>query len=269
MPIAAINGIRLHFDEYGSGEPVVLITGTGAGGRVWKPHQVPALIAAGYRVITVDNRGTASSGTCLEGFTIDDMTADTAGLIEFLRIDPCHVIGFSLGAIIVQELLVVYPELVKWAVLMATRGRADALCSAISAAEIELCDSGVTIPARYDAIMRAMQNLSPRTLGNEQKIRDWLDVFEMSPSNLSAHRMQLGLEVIENRLESYRKIKSPCLVLGFKDDMVAPPYLCREVADSIPDAIYEEIAGCGHYGYLEEPAAVNSSIISFLGNIRE
>lgn len=57
MPRAAVNGVNISFDEYGSGQPVLLITGSGAKARTWTVHQVPALTAAGYRVITVDNRG--------------------------------------------------------------------------------------------------------------------------------------------------------------------------------------------------------------------
>jgi pimeloyl-ACP methyl ester carboxylesterase len=263
MPSTVINGVNLSFDEYGSGEPVVLITGSGAKGRMWTPHQVPALTAAGYRVITVDNRGMPPSDGCPEGFTIDDMAADTAGLIEVLGIGPCRIVGFSLGGMMVQELLLAYPDLITQAVLMATRGRTDALRAAMSAADSELLASGVVLPPQYAAVVHATQFLSPRTHHDERRVRDWLDIFEMSLSSPSANRTQRGLELVDDRLEEYRKIKSKCLVMGFQDDLIAPPYLCREVAEYIPDCRYEEVAGCGHYGYLEEPDAVNSLIINF------
>jgi pimeloyl-ACP methyl ester carboxylesterase len=265
MAIVMANGINISFVEYGSGDPVVLITGSGGRGRMWVPHQVPALSAAGYRVFTVDNRGVPPSDLCPEGFTIDDMVADTAGLIEALGIRSCRIVGFSLGGIIVQELLLAYPDLITQAVLMATRGRGDVLRTALSAAESELLDSGVVLPPRYAAVMHAMYYLSPHTQNDEQQIQDWLDIFEMSPLNAAVARAQRGLDVISNRLEEYRKIRSECLVVGFQDDLIAPPYLCREVADHIPGCGYEEVAGCGHYGYLERPATVNSLIIDFFG----
>jgi pimeloyl-ACP methyl ester carboxylesterase len=268
MPIAAINGINLHFDEYGSGEPVVLITGSGGRGRLWTPHQVPALTAAGYRVITVDNRGVPPTDICLGGFTIDDMADDTAGLIEFTGAGPCRIVGFSLGGVIVQELLLAYPDLVTQAVLIATRGRIDALHYALSAAESELLDSGIVLPPRYASVMQALHYLSPRTQNDEQRIKDWLDIFEMSPVDASIHRAQRDLDLIDNRLEEYRKIKSQCLVMAFQDDLIVPPFLCREVADHIPDCRYQEVAACGHYGYLEEPDAVNSVIIDFFRGSR-
>jgi pimeloyl-ACP methyl ester carboxylesterase len=263
MSVVRINGINLSYDEYGSGEPVLLVTGTGAPGRVWKTHQVPALKAAGYRPITIDNRGIPPTDTGPEGFTLDDMVADTAGLIEFLGIGPCRIVGFSLGAMIVQELIVARPGLVRQAVLMATRGRSDALATAMSDAEIEMCERGVKLPARYAAVVQAMQNLSPRTLGNQERLRDWLDILELSPLDLSAVPGQLGLEKIPDRLGAYRAIRCPCLVIGFQDDLIARPELCRELAEHVPGSRYQEIAGCGHYGYLEEPDAVNSAILDF------
>lgn len=263
MPRAVVNGINLSFDVYGSGDPVILITGSGATGKMWTPHQVPALRAAGYRVITVDNRGMPPSDLCQEGFTIDDMVADIAGLIKLLGIGRCRIVGFSLGAMMVQELLLAYPDLVTQAVLTATRGRTDALRAAMSAAEIELDHSGVVLPPRYAAVVHATQFLSPSTQNDERRVRDWLDIFEISLTAPGANRGQHGVELVGNRLEEYRKIRSQCLVIGFQDDLIAPSYLCREVAEYIPGCRYEEIAGCGHYGYLEEPDAVNSLIIDF------
>jgi pimeloyl-ACP methyl ester carboxylesterase len=263
MPSAAVNGINLHYDDFGSGDVIILITGSGGTGRLWEPSQVPVLTAAGYRVITVDNRGVPPTDRCPEGFTITDMVDDTAGLIESLKVGPCRVVGYSLGALIVQELLLAYPGLVSQAVLMATRGRTDALQYAAAVAEQELLDKGIVLPAKYDAVIRAMHFLSPQIRNDEQQLRDWLDLFEMSRPDLALRRAHQDLDLIGNRLEDYRKIRCQCLVMGFQDDLIAPPQMGREVAEHIPDCRYEEIPGCGHYGYLENAEAVNSSMIAF------
>lgn len=263
MPVVAVQGTRISFDEYGSGEPVLLITGTGGKGREWRAHQVPPLMSAGFRVITVDNRGVPPSDTGPVGFTLDDMVEDTAGLIDAIGIGPCRVVGFSLGGIITLETVLRFPERVTQAVIMGTRARTDALHSAMSAAVAELEDSGIALPASYAAIVRAMQYLSPRTLNNEQQLRDWLDIFELSPQDTAGNRAQRGLDLIPNRLEDYRKITAPCLVIGYQDDLIVPASLCREIADVIPDSRYEEVPGCGHYGHLERPAEVNALILDF------
>jgi pimeloyl-ACP methyl ester carboxylesterase len=264
MPLAVINGVKLNFDEYGSGEPVVLVAGTGSRGRDWCAHQVPALTAAGHRVITMDNRGVPPSDVGPEGFDVNDMARDTVGLIEHLGIGPCRIVGYSLGGIIVLESLLARPGLFSHAVVMGTRGRTDALRAALSAGWAELYESGLAVPPRYLAVVRATQYLSPRTMNDERLIRDWLDIFELSPVDAGIVRAQRGLDLIDNRLPEYRKIKSRCLVISFQDDLVVPPFFGREIAESIPGCKYEEVPGCGHYGHLEQPDAVNSLIIDFL-----
>jgi pimeloyl-ACP methyl ester carboxylesterase len=267
MPIVKVNGVNVNYDEHGSGDPVLLVTGTGGRGKEWTPHQVPALTAAGYRVITIDNRGVPPTDVGPEGFTINDMVADTVGLIEVLGIAPCRIVGFSLGGIIVQEALLEHSGLFTQAVLMATRGRTDALRAALSRARSELDEAGLDLPRKYAAVVRATQYLSPRTMNNESRIRDWLDIFEMSPSDGAAARAQRGLDLIDNRLEEYRKINSNCLVIGFKDDLIVPTALCLELAEYIAGSKYAEVAGCGHYGHLEEPDVVNSLIINFFSEV--
>jgi pimeloyl-ACP methyl ester carboxylesterase len=117
--------------------------------------------------------------------------------------------------------------------------------------------------------VKALQNLSPRTLNDDERLQDWLAVFEMAAPEPSAVRGQLGLQLIPDRRPAYRRISRPCLVSGFQDDLVVRPHLSREVAAAIPGARYTEIPGCGHYGYLENPAAVNSAIIEFFNHGRQ
>jgi pimeloyl-ACP methyl ester carboxylesterase len=261
VAVASLNGLTISYDDTGSGEPVVLVMGTGATGRVWHLHQVPALVDAGYRAITFDNRGITPSPP---GFTIDDLVADTAALVEHLDVGPCRLVGTSMGAQVVTELALARPDLVSQAVMMATRGWPDAMRAAMGAAERELRDSSVVLPARYEAVNRALRNLSPRTLDDDEAVRQWLDLFELSPILWTPGlRGQLDLDITGNRLEAYRDIRTPCLVIGFADDVRLPAHLGREVADAIPTAEFVVLEGCGHYGYLERPDVVNTAILTF------
>ncbi|MGW6905404.1 alpha/beta fold hydrolase [Streptomyces sp. NPDC054940] len=267
MPSARINGIRLHYEDTGEGEPVILVMGQGAGGRAWHLHQVPALVDAGYRAVTFHNRGIPPTDECPDGFTVDDLVADTAGLAEHLGLTPCRFVGVSLGAYVVQELMLARPQLVQQGVLMATRGRTDVLRAAMTRAERALHDSGLELPTAYIAWIRALQNLSPATLDDDPEIQDWLELFEFSPQPQGpGARAQLDLEVPDGRLAAYRAVDAPCLVIGFADDVILPPHLGREVADAIPGAVYQEIKGCGHYGYLERPDEVNRVLLEFFGD---
>jgi pimeloyl-ACP methyl ester carboxylesterase len=265
MPALDVGDITLHYEESGGGAPVLLVPGTGARGRTWWLHQVPALAGAGYRAITLDNRGAGRSGPAGPGLTVRDLVADTAAVIERVAGGPCRLIGTSMGAYVVQELLLAHPDLAVQAVLMAGRARPDAMSRALAAADRAMTGAGVTLPPEYDAVNRALQNLSPHTLADPETAQDWLDILEMSPTDWTdqGQRAQLEVAVDTDRRPAYRSITVPTLVLSFADDLIAPPARGRELAEAIPGARYVRIPDAGHYGYLEQPAAVNAAILEF------
>ncbi|MEV4123781.1 alpha/beta hydrolase [Nocardia sp. NPDC049707] len=266
MPIAILNGIQLSYDVTGTGPLVVMVMGSGSPGRVWRTYQTPALVKAGFRVATMDNRGIAPSHESVHGMTIDDLVADTAALINHLNGAPAHVVGTSMGARVVQELVLARPELVAKAVMLATAGRPHPLSRALNLGEQALHDESVQLPPQYAAAIKAMLNLSPYTLEDPTQAQQWLDIFEFSATAKPAPgvRAQLGMDRSRNRLADYARITTPSLVVGFADDQLAPAVFGREVAAAIPGARYVEIERCGHYGYLERPDEVNRVIIDFL-----
>jgi pimeloyl-ACP methyl ester carboxylesterase len=234
VPVVSLNGIRLSYQVAGSGELVVLVMGTGSAGRVWQLYQVPALVAAGYRVVTMDNRGIPPSDECASGMTIDDLVSDTAALIEHLGDGPARVVGMSLGARVVQELALARPDLVSQAVMMAAHGRLDLVQSSFSAGERALYDAGIELPSRYYAAITALLNLSPRTLTDRHAAQEWLDLFDFSgPRVSSGVRAQMEMDDFPDRLAAYGEIKVPSLVIAFADDLMVPSYLAREVAEAI------------------------------------
>ncbi|MFD5424698.1 alpha/beta fold hydrolase [Streptomyces sp. NPDC127084] len=264
MPEIIRDGFRLNYQDTGSGVPVVLIMGTGGSGRAWHLHQVPAMVAAGHRVVTFDNRGVSPSDNSPPDFTVDDMAADTAALIEHLGIGPCAVVGTSLGARIAAELALSRPELVGRLVLMAARGRSDAMSTALNRAEREIEELGIELPPSYRAVMQVLQQLSGRSLSDDRRTTDWLEIFEMSTSAEATARAQRGLYPMPDRLTAYRGVRAPSHVISFADDILAPPSAGREIAAAIPGSTFQVIDGCGHIGYLEHPDTVNRALLAAL-----
>jgi pimeloyl-ACP methyl ester carboxylesterase len=264
MPLIDVGGVRLNYDERGSGPAVLFLSGTGARGRTWHLHQVPALVEAGFRVVTFDTRGIAPSDTP-PVVTMPDLVADAAGLIERLGLGPCRVAGSSMGARVAAELCLSRPDLVDRAVLMATFGRPGAFLTAMTAGERALGESGAKLPERYLGAVRAMLNLSPRTLADDRAAQDWLDVFQLPlPGEPDGKPSRLDADADADRFTAYAEISRPCLVIGFADDLIAPARGNRAVAAAIPGARYAEIPDAGHYGYLEQPEPVNAELIRFL-----
>ncbi len=88
--------IELYYEDHGSGQPVVLIHGWPLSGRAWE-HQVPALVAAGYRVIAYDRRGFGWSSQPWTGYDYDAFAADLNALLEHLDVRQATLVGFSMG----------------------------------------------------------------------------------------------------------------------------------------------------------------------------
>jgi pimeloyl-ACP methyl ester carboxylesterase len=255
--------VNLAYDDRGSGDPVLFIAGRGGVGRTWHLHQVPAFLAAGYRAITFDNRGSGATEQA-EGFGVDQMVADTAALIEKLDVAAVRIVGASMGAFIAQELMIARPDLVHSAVLLGTRGRHDRTRDFFRTADSKLAEQRVDLPPEYDAKVRLLESFSPKTLNDDLAVRDWIDMFTMWPTKPTPGlRAQLDIGPHQNRLPAYRSITAPVLVIGFGDDLVLPPYLGREVAEALPNGRYLEIPDAGHLGFLEKPQVVNVAALDF------
>src|SRR6202050_1246336 len=88
--------IEIHYEDHGAGQPVVLIHGYPLSGRGWD-KQVPALLEAGYRVITYDRRGFGASSQPATGYDYDTFTADLATLLDHLDLRETVLVGHSMG----------------------------------------------------------------------------------------------------------------------------------------------------------------------------
>lgn len=97
MSTLTTNGIELSYEDTGGdGRPVVLIHGWPLSGASWQ-EQVPALTAAGHRVVTYDRRGFGASDKPESGYDYDTFADDLAGLLESLDLRDVTLVGFSMG----------------------------------------------------------------------------------------------------------------------------------------------------------------------------
>jgi non-heme chloroperoxidase len=100
-------GIDIYYEDHGAGQPVVLIHGYPVSGRAWD-RQVPALLEAGYRVITYDRRGFGQSSQPATGYDYDTFAADLHALLEHLDLREAVLVGHSMGTGEVTRYLAAY-----------------------------------------------------------------------------------------------------------------------------------------------------------------
>jgi pimeloyl-ACP methyl ester carboxylesterase len=106
------NGVRIHYIVEGEGEPVLLIHGFSVDiGRNWGAPGIIKALSRDYRVIALDNRGHGQSDKPHDPKKYGaEMTEDAVRLLDHLKIDKAHVVGYSMGARITAELLASHPD---------------------------------------------------------------------------------------------------------------------------------------------------------------
>jgi 3-oxoadipate enol-lactonase len=111
MQRMAVNGGQLEYEVSGTGEPVLLIHGTGVATTFYPTMTEPSL--AGYRLIRHHRRGWAGSSRTTVPFSINDHAADAAALLKALGVERAHIVGHSFGASTALQMALDYPELVR------------------------------------------------------------------------------------------------------------------------------------------------------------
>lgn len=101
-------GCTLHYEEYGQGEPLVLLHGLGSSCQDWE-LQVPVL-SRHYRVILMDIRGHGRSDKPRDGYQIATFSADLLALLEHLHTGPVHIVGLSMGGMVAFQFAVDHPQ---------------------------------------------------------------------------------------------------------------------------------------------------------------
>jgi pimeloyl-ACP methyl ester carboxylesterase len=123
MPDADVNGLSIHYEEHGSGAPLVLLHGGIGAGAQFAPI-LPAL-SAGRRVVTVDlqgHGGTPDAGRPLDPALLAD---DVAALIAHLGLDRPDLAGYSLGGVVALRLAIQHPRAVRRLILVSVPFRRD------------------------------------------------------------------------------------------------------------------------------------------------
>ena len=123
MSHADVNGVSLHYEEHGSGEPLVLLHGGIGNGEMFGAI-MPAL-SASRRVITVDLQGHGGTADIDRALRPETMADDVAALIEHLGLPRADVMGYSLGGLVALRAAIQHPQRVRRLVLVSVGFRRD------------------------------------------------------------------------------------------------------------------------------------------------
>ncbi len=124
------NGIDIGYTVVGEGEPLLMLMGLGGTVEDWN-LQVIEMLSDNYQLILMDNRGMGYSTANDDPFNYELFAADAISVLDTLEIDPCYVLGWSMGSVVTQQLIMQYPDRFTKAVIYATSDNGEPVVSAL------------------------------------------------------------------------------------------------------------------------------------------
>ena len=262
MPEIDGNGIRIHYEERGRGEPLLLIMGLGADGSKWEDHV--ACYERHFRCLLMDNRGVGLSDKPAGPYTTAMMADDAAALLRALGIERARVAGVSMGGAIAQCLALQHPALVERLVIVSSWARCDAYAktvfehfqrarAAMSRADfMQLLQLWIFRPRHYDAHLPDMRQ------GQADAATD------PNPQPQHAFDAQCEACIGHDTLDQLPAITAPILITIGDADIFTPLPFSLELHQRIRGSQLKVFPGLGHAHHWEAVAEFNEITTAFL-----
>lgn len=262
--LMTLRGRKVRYDLVGPehGPIVCLAHSLSADSGVWV-EQLPALLAAGWRVLCLDMRGHGGSAAVDGDCTMRDLARDVVEALDALQVAKAHFVGLSIGGMIGQTLAIHHADRLESLMLSGTSPAAvpggmamwDARFAAIDAA-------GSLEPLADDTMQRWFTDgFRARRPDRWEQVRN--TVAGNSPAGyVSGARAIIAFDVRE-RLAG---VRTPTLVVCGDEDVGTPPEGNRLIAELIPGARYQEIASARHIPMVEHPETYNKILLGWLGS---
>ncbi len=261
MPSATLNGVRIDYEVQGAGEPLLFISGLGGDRSSWGTV-TPKF--PGRQCVVFDNRGTGRSDVPPGPYSIEEMAADTAALIDHLGIGPTDVVGVSMGASVLQGLAYLHPNALKRAVFVSGFPNYTPVQQMWLDCLIALRDAGVDPVALR--VMGMPWAMTARTLYDHEATARMARLgVELAPgaSNEGFKAQAAGLRIFDSRPNLHR-VSAQALVLVGAEDILTPPFQSVEMAALMPNARLQILPRGGHGLVAEYTDDVVSAIKAFL-----
>ncbi|MDQ0218646.1 alpha/beta fold hydrolase [Peribacillus cavernae] len=248
------NGIKVHYNVKGTGEPIVFLHSLGAKSELW--DQQVEYFQDNYKVITIDARGHGKTDSCIP-FKVEDCAYDVKAILDYLDIDKAHIVGISMGGHMALELYQMVPERIK---------------------SITLSNTFAKIP---DHIREEKMNARLKLLEQDNFVQEWarISVHEGADYQLIDHTIGLYGCSKEDYKSAWIEINHvdfsdmlntvdlPVLVMTGDKDYIAPVKLAQFLQENIKKSRLDLISNAGHLANLSNPKEFNEKVASFLAEV--
>lgn len=262
------DGIELCYQELGDpdGEPLLLVMGLATQMIAWSEEFCGMLAERGFRVVRFDNRDIGRStklrSVGLPGrldmlvgrrgtapYLLRDMAADAFGLMDHLGIESAHLVGASMGGMIVQTAAIENPARVRSLTsIMSTTGSRRVGHPSYKTFGLLLGNPPREREAAIERVVKTFKVIgSPGYPFEEERVREIAGLsFDRGHSEAGIARQLHAITASGDRTSALRQLDLPALVIHGKNDLLVNPSGGRATAKAIPDARLKLVDGMGH-----------------------
>jgi pimeloyl-ACP methyl ester carboxylesterase len=272
MPLlTSDDGVRLHYEETGSGTPIVFVHEFAGDSRSWEPQV--RYLSRRYRCITFNARGWPPSDVPpdVASYSQDRARDDIRSVIDHLRIDKAHIVGLSMGGFATLHFGLKYPDrarslLVAGAGYGSERDKRETFRSEAAAIADRLEREGMAAFARayaYGPTRVQFERKDPRGFAEFKAMLAEHSATGAANTQLGVQRERPSIFDLEEQLA---RLMVPLLVLTGDEDWpcLAPGVFIKRTC---PSAALLVMPNCGHAANIEEPGAFNAALAEFLAQV--
>jgi pimeloyl-ACP methyl ester carboxylesterase len=267
LPKIQVNNIHIYYKILGEGNPFILIRGLSSSLDSWPPYSIDQF-SKKFKTILFDNRGAGRTDVPDGKYSAKMMADDTIGLIDALNIKKTHLLGYSMGGCIAQEIAINYPNKVSKLILTSTWSGPS---HGIVTPNPEENPFPEMLPLMKEGNYEGMARLLVSSLFPEDYKEENPHIIEKVVKNYTTHPPSpKGFEGQRAYVETFDtydrlpEIKIPTLILHGTEDKIVPVENAKMLAERIPSAELFLFENTGHGMIIQENTLWTKKIIEFL-----
>lgn len=252
--------VALAYDIAGSGPLVVFLHGIGGNRSNWR-GQV-AYFAARFCAVAWDARGYGASDDPPQPLKFSDYADDLRRLLDHLRAERAHLVGLSMGGMILQDFYGRYADRVATLAMVDTSVGFGSVSEEVRrdflAHRLDPLERGLKPPDIAPGVVEVLM-AKGATAAARQRMRASIEALRVEPYKQALHAI-----ITTDFRAVLPHINVPTLVIVGDEDVVTPPSDAEFLAEHIPGAALVIIPGAGHLTNIETPEAFNAALEPFL-----
>ena len=259
MPYTTSGGTRIYWEESGAGEPLLLIMGLGYPHEMW--FRTRPVVSEKYRTILFDNRGVGKSDVPEGAYSLPQMAADAAAVLDAAGVEKARIFGISMGGMIAQEFALNYPDRVNRLVLGCTScGGSNGIPAAQKVLDVLMARARMTPEEGAQAMVPYIYDGStPR-----DRIEEDLAIRRSCYPTAAGYLGQLQAILAWTSFDRLAGLRAPTLIIHGESDQLIPAGNAPILEQAIAGSRMLMLPNASHIFVTDQPEVSHREILKFL-----